>query len=132
MADTDDDEVVAKPKKKNPLTANKAKASVTAKKVIEKAAAKPAAKAKAAPAKPVKKAKAEGKGRQPSEEMQEQREAILALLKRKKNGLTSIECKNELGWTSAQVAATTFGLVNAGLLTKEKDPVSGRVAFQYA
>jgi hypothetical protein len=127
MAD-EDDEVVAKPKakKKNPLVANKAKA--TAKKVIEKAAAKPV-KGKATPAK---KTKEEGKGRQPSEEMQGQRTELLALLKRRKNGLTSVECQAELGWTSAQVAATSFGLVNLGQLTKEKDPVSGRVSFMYA
>lgn len=133
MAD-EDDEVVAKPKKtvkKNPLAA---KSKATAAKVIEKAkATKPAAKTKDEPkakAKPAKKDK-EGTGRQPSEEMQEQRTALIALLKRKKNGLTSVEAAKELEWTSAQMAATSFGLVRQGVLEKEKDGESGRVTFKY-
>ena len=138
----EDDEVVAKPKaakaKKNPLAPAKAKAKAAATKVIEKAAAKPAkSKAKVADddEKPAKKRAAKGEGpgkRQPSEEMQEQRTALLALLKRRKNGMTSVEIAKELEWTSAQVAATSFGLVNAGSLSKEKDPTNGRVAFKYA
>lgn len=133
MAD-EEDEVVAKPKakKKNPLAA---KAKATAAKVVEKAktTAKTTTKAKAEPAKPAKKAaKGEGPGkRQPSEEMQEQRTALISLLKRKKNGLTSVEAAKELEWTSAQMAATSFGLVRQGVLEKEKDGESGRVTFKY-
>lgn len=132
MAD-EDDEVVAKPKKavkKNPLAA---KSKATAAKVIEKAKAKPAAKTKEEPKAKAKtaKAKGEGTGRQPTEEMQEQRTALIALLKRKKNGLTSVEAAKELEWTSAQMAATSFGLVRQGVLEKEKDASSGRVTFKY-
>lgn len=132
MADEDDD-VVAKPKKavkKNPLAA---KSKATAAKVIEKAkATKPAAKKEEPKAKAkTAKAKGEGTGRQPTEEMQEQRTALIALLKRKKNGLTSVEAAKELEWTSAQMAATSFGLVRQGVLEKEKDASSGRVTFKY-
>ena len=128
MADEDSEEVVAKPKakKKNPLAS---KAKVAATKVIEKAKTK--GKAAAAPA-PKRAAKGEGPGkRQPSEDMQEQRTALIGLLKRRKNGLTSVEAARELEWTSAQMAATSFGLVRAGQLEKEKDPSSGRVTFKY-